>query len=711
MPTPSANAHDHLPSDEGTLREFWRVLMERRRQIVVVWVAVVIAVAVRSVLTPPVFQGVVKILIERENPKVLSFKDVAELDSTRDDYYQTQYKLLQSRSLARKTIEKLNLLQVPEFGGPRDPKVVERSYAARPGEDRDLESTVDLFLARLKIRPEKNTRLVNEVFESARPDGAAQIANVVAELYIEQTLDFRYQTSAEAGRWLGEQILEQRRKVEQAEVNLQQLSEREGIVNIEERRALLEQKLKELGTVATSLKTLRLQREVLYQQMRDAAGPDGLPEVMRNPVIQALRIELANLGRKEADLTERYRDQHPEVLRVRKQIAETRERLTAEARRIVLAAETEYRTALAQEASVTAALEAAKAEALDLSRRSLQYNSAKRELDAAKAVLDSVLSRAKETDVTQELKASNIRIVDRAVVPTRPDRPNLGTDLLLGMILGLGLGVGLALLLDHLDNTVKSPEDVRHHLAAPLLGVVPESSPSGALAKLLVLDGHPQGAFTEGYRVLRTALTYSWSERGSRVVMVTSTVPGEGKTLTAVNLALTLASAEANVLLVDCDLRKSQIHEAIRLPRVPGLSDLLVGNAELAACVHRVEGTPLSVLTSGTPVPSPADLLTGTATKQLIASLRERYDWIVVDTPPVAAVAEPLILAPLADGVVLVAGAEMASRGAIRESLHRLVVTGARVVGIVLNRARGERHAYYYGTYYDIKQPIERAHV
>ena len=334
------------------MRELWRVLQRRRRLILVVATAVLVLGALRSFLTRPVYVGTARILIERENPKVLSFKEVAEIDSGRDDYFQTQYKLLQSRSLARRVIEAEKLLEDPEFGGPRDPAAVKALLASKPGEAADLEGVIDSFLERLSVQPDKNSRLVNVAFSSNAPALAARVANAQARFHIEQTLEFRYQTSSEAGRWLESQILEQRHRVEDLEQAQQELKEQDGIVNIEERRLLLEQKLKDLGASANQLKTARLQKEVLYREMRGAASSEDLPAVMSSPVVQSLRIELAALGRKEAQLAERFLDQHPELMQVRGQIQETRARLGTEAEHIVQTAANDYKTAASQEASV-----------------------------------------------------------------------------------------------------------------------------------------------------------------------------------------------------------------------------------------------------------------------------------------------------------------------------------------------------------------------
>ena len=431
---------------EGHLWDDMHVLLRRRRLVLGVFFGVLTLVILRTLLTQPVYQSTAQILIERTDPTVLSFKEVSQVDAGRDDYYQTQYKLLQSRSLAQRVIEQLNLLNDPEYGGPRTEDHVRAILAQPPGQSREMERAIDAFLARLSVSPVRNSRLVVVAVSSHSPQLAAQATNALATLYIQQSLDLRTRTSSEAGQWLGTQVDEQRKKVEELETRFQGVRESSGIVNVEERRALVDQKLKELGTSLNELKSQRLQKEALWRQMGKAPNPEELPEVMRSPIVQALGIELASLEREQAQLLERYLDEHPEVVKVRNQIQDTQQKLRAESQRVIRAAENDYKAAAAQEASVAAALEAAKQEALDLSRKSISYDSQKREVEAAKQVLDSIMARGKETDVAQELKSSNIRIVDPAAVPQYPVRPRKLHDIVVGAILAAFLSFGHGLL-------------------------------------------------------------------------------------------------------------------------------------------------------------------------------------------------------------------------------------------------------------------------
>jgi capsular exopolysaccharide synthesis family protein len=479
-------------------------------------------------------------------------------------------------------------------------------------------------------------------------------------------------------------------------VALQKFTEREGLANIEERRTLLEQKLRDLGAALTVAKTRRLDKEALYREMRAAANPEELPQVIASPLVQGLRAELAALERQAAQFAARgFLDQHPEVAKVRQQGEGMRHRIAQEARRVVRAAENDYRVAGAQEASASSALEAAKLEAQELSRQGLEYDALKRDLEASKQVTASILTRQKQTDVSRDVQVSNVHVIDPAIVPVTPVSPRPVRDLTLALVLGLGGGVALAFLRDHLDTSVGKPADVRR-LGVPLLGVIPETSAGQSL--LLLSNGHRKEAFAEGYRVLRTALQGPAQDGRGQVLLLTSTLPGEGKSLTSVNLALALASAESRVLLIDADLRRPVLSTLLGTRRTPGLSELLTGVARAEQAIQRVPGSRLFLLPSGTPVRrNPADLLATTALRDLLVSLRGRFDYVILDTPPGGAIADALILSPLADGVLVVARSGKVTRDALVHVLERLANARAFVLGVVLNRARADHDRYDYG--------------
>jgi capsular exopolysaccharide synthesis family protein len=681
------------------LSDYWRVLVRRRLLALLVLLLVVGAVAAWVVLKRPVYEATAQIMIEREIPSVLEFERNGQGGAAAeawDDFYQTQYRLLQSRLLARKVVERLHLLQDPEFGGPRSTAEVQAAEKATAGISPDMEAAIDAFLTRLKIQPVKNSQLVAVTFSAHRPDLAAEAANTLAQVYIQQTLEFRYRVSAEAGAWLSDEAKEQAHKVEAAEAALQKFKEKEGLVSIDERRVLLEQKLKDLGAALTVARTRRLEKEAQFQKMQAAPNPEELPEAISSPLIQGLRTQLAELERQKTQLeAQGYLSRHPEMVKITTQIDGTREKIATEAGRTVRAAENEYRVAAEQEDKIAGAVEGAKAESLDLAQRGLKYDALKRDLQASQSLSDNLVAREKQTDVARDLQASNVHVIDTAIAPTEPVRPRPVRDLGLAVVLGFVLAIGAAFFRDYLDTSVGRPSDVRR-LGIPLLGVIPDTT-----RKALLLGGGDGGRkeplFAEGYRVLRTSLQDPVEGGRGEVLLVTSALAGEGKSLTAANLALTLASSEERVLLLDADLRRPVLHTLVQGRRSPGLVEVLTGAATPKQAIQRVCGGRLDLLACGAEVArNPADLLSTGTLRELIERLRANYDRIVLDTPPAGSIADALVLSRHADGVIVVARAGKVTRNELYHLLERLANARAPLMGIVLNGARPDRDRYDY---------------
>src|SRR5262245_21006783 len=445
---------DGAPHESLHLRDYWGVVWRRKLLIISIFTLIVGAGLARVIFKRPVYEATAQVLIERELPSVLDFEKNPRANEVWDDFYQTQYRLLQSRLLARKVVEKLHLLQDPEFGGPRSPSEVQAAEASAPGTSADMEFTIDTFADQLKIQPIKASQLVTIAFRSFRPELAAQVANTLGEVYIQQTLEFRYRVSAEAGAWLANEGDEQARKVEAAEAALQKFKEKEGLVSIEERRTLLEQKLKDIGSSLNAAKTKRLEKESVYRQMQSVSNPEDVSEALQSPLIQGLKTQLAELERQGAQLSAKgYLDEHPEMVRLRQQVDGTKQKIAFEARRIIRAAEIDYQAAASQEGRVADAVEQAKNESLDLAKRGLKYDALKRDLAASQQLSDNILARQKQTDVTRDVQASNIHIIDTAVVPQGPVSPRPVRDMAVAVVLGLGFALGAAFFRDYLDTS------------------------------------------------------------------------------------------------------------------------------------------------------------------------------------------------------------------------------------------------------------------
>jgi succinoglycan biosynthesis transport protein ExoP len=691
-------------------------MLHKRRGIVVTCFGVSLALAVLyNYTTRPVYRATTQILIDRDTPNVLPSKELVELVQGGMDYYQTQYQLLKGRSLAERAVERLKLQRHPELAtGPMmNPwERVRRFFGRPPSAVVDvsgipLSPAAAAFRSRIDVDPLPGSRLVNLHFRAYDPQVAADAVNMLAQLYIEQSLELRYTTSTEATGWLSERLKEQQVKVEAAEKALQEYREREGLVNQEERQGLVEQKLEMLNGAVLDARTDRIAKESLYNQIA-AQGPgqiESFPLVLGSEPVQALKAELALLQKEEAQLAETLGDRHPDMVRVRSQIRRTQEKIRTEIRAVAAAAESEYRTALAKEARLAATLEAVKKEAQETNRKSIEYGVLKREMETNRQLYQDLLTKTKQTGLETELKTTNIRVVEKAERPRGPISPNKMRNYQMAIILGLLIGIGLALGFEHLDNTFKTPEDVKEHLQVPFLGMVPDvglktagGAVRGPTASQILKN--PSSAVADAYRVLRTNLIFTSAETTGRVLLVTSASPSEGKTTTLANLATALAQNGAKVLAVDGDLRRPTLNRHFGLEKTPGLSDLIVGKAAASQAIQSTRVNGLQVLACGYQPPNPAELLGSPMMKQILEALRAHYDWVLIDAPPLLAMADAPVLASLVEGVVLVLAAEAATKPAVMRAIDQVHNVGGKVTGVVLNKVNLERNSYYYSQYY-----------
>jgi capsular exopolysaccharide synthesis family protein len=333
-----------------------------------------------------------------------------------------------------------------------------------------------------------------------------------------------------------------------------------------------------------------------------------------------------------------------------------------------------------------------------MNRKGIEYGVLAREAASNRQIFESLMQRTKETGISGELKTSNIRVVDAAETPRGPIKPNKRNNMLFALFGGAALACGLALFFEYLDNRIKSPDEVKQYLGLPFLGMVPalfdKNNPNP-----LITGGVPNN-FSESFRAVRTNLLFSSAEEGSRSIVITSTGPGEGKTVVASNLAVALAQAGQRVLLVDADMRKPRVHSVFEKPREPGLSNVLVGNAKSSESVHKTKVPGLWIMSAGAQPPNPAELLGSKRFKDFMASLSQHFDWVMVDTPPVMAVTDASVVAHLVTGVLFVVGAEMTSRNAAQRATEQLDHARAKFVGVVLNRVDLQHNSYYYSQYY-----------
>jgi capsular exopolysaccharide synthesis family protein len=702
------------------LLDYVRVLYKRRWTAVTAFLIVFLSVTIYVFTATPLYVSRAQILIEKENVNVVTFKEAVEQDQITDDYYQTQYRLLQSRTLARRTLDALQLWNHPQFASRRANAVsvgtLVRASAATiggwlttaPAEDRAADETkgqsaaIDRFLGALTVSPIRNSRLVDVKFESSDAALSARVADALTKAYIEQNIEFKFTSSKEASDWLGERLGEQRKQVEASEQALQRYREQTDSVALEDKQNIVVQKLADLNTAVTRAKTERLQKEAFYHQIvslqGDRAAIETFPAILSNTFIQQQKGELAEIQRQQAQLSHKLGPHHPDMVKLGLAIQTVDAKLQAEIAKVVQATRNDYEAALAQEHSLVQALDQQKRDALELNRKGIGYSALQRDAVSNRQIFDGLLLRTKETGISGDLKTSHIRVVDAAEVPRAPSSPSKRLDLALALVGGIAVALGLSFFFEYLDSRINTPDELRSHLGLAYLGMVPALSVKN-IHDPLINNGVPAN-FAEAFRAIRTNVLFSSTLEGGRSIVVTSTGPGEGKTLVSANLAIALAEAGRRVLLVDADMRKPRLHSLLGVHQEPGLSNVMVGAVKPSDAVQKTSVANLWVLPAGMRPPNPAELLGAARFKDFLLTVTQHFDWAILDTPPVMAVTDACVVAHLANGALFVIGADMTSRHAAVQALEQLEHVKSRSIGGVLNRVDLQHNGYYYSQYY-----------
>jgi polysaccharide biosynthesis transport protein len=686
------------------LRQYLSAVHKRRWLSATCLAVTLLGATLYNYTTRPVYRASAQILIDRDAPRVLPNPNLAT-DQGGADYFQTQYELLRGRSLAQRVVESLQLNEKPEFQLGSRVSPWERLHGPLRTETQALAVTAvaNAVRGRLTVEPLPGGHLVNLYFWAYDPALAAQTVNAIAALYIAQARSSRSKISTEADVWLTDRVEAQQAKSDKAEQALQAFREHEGLVNVEERQGLTDQKLAALAAALVSARTERIGKETLLAQMR-ALPPLQLstfPAMMDNANVQKARAEVVDLQAEQTRLAETLGDRHPDMVKLRARLALAEEKLKVEIGAFVGSVEAGCEMARQQERGLAEAVETAKREALVLDRASIGYGVLKRDVETHQQLLRELRGRSQQTGLETELTSSSISLVEPAEIPRAPISPRTVWNYEMALAAGLMLGLGLAVLFERLDNTVKTPEDVKA-LDLPFLGMIPELKLGGEERGE---DGphvvrQPQSPVAEAYRVLRTNVLFSSAENSGRVLLVSSANPGEGKTTTVANLAASLAENGARVLAIDADLRRPTLHQHFGREKTPGLSDTIVGACLTAQALQPTRQKGLQLLPCGYLPPNPTELLGAANTRELIASLRKRYDWVLIDAPPVLAMADTPVLAPWADGVILVVWADVCPRPALQRAVDQLKAVGGKITGVVLNKVDLARNSYYYSQHY-----------
>ncbi len=701
--------------EEVHLRDYLQVIQKHRWTVITAFVVLVTTVTIGSFSTTPIYSASTTIQIDKEPPKVLKFEDVVQIDGGAYDYYPTQQKIIQSRVIARKVVEQLALWNHSQF--QEKSMVGEATAAVVPHvETEAMEELIDSFLELLSVVMVKKSRLAEITYDSAYPELSAEVANQVAQAYIDYNLESKYKATEKARDWLSRQLKEFQAKVEVSEEALHSFARKNGIFSLEKDENLVIKRLEELNGALSTAESDRISKESFYKEVTQYS-PDTMLIAQNAGLeyVNGLKKELSGLESEYVKLRDLYKHDYPRVVRLKAQMESLEKKLEVEFENFVKGTELAYKISLERERLLRAAFEEQKELALKMKEKSVQYNILKREVDTNKELYDGLLQRVKETGVSAGLETSNIQVVDMAVVPQFPSKPNKLRNILLSMVMGLFMGVGLAFFREYFDYTIKDPDEISKLFNLPTLGLVPslqstlqkygkKGNGHGAQPSVedlyLVSQKYPRSSVSEACRTFRTSLLFSTPGHPPKTILVTSNNPREGKTFVSCNLGIVLAQGGARTLIIDADLRRPFCHKAFSVSNSPGITDLLTGHATLQEVIVSTEIGGLDVLPAGPTSPNPPELLDSRQFMDIIEELEKEYDFIVFDSAPVMHFADSLILANKVDGTVIVTRSEKTTKDDLRNSIGLMEGVQANVLGVVMNVIDISKSDYYYNYYY-----------
>jgi succinoglycan biosynthesis transport protein ExoP len=707
-----------LSPREPHLYDYLLILRKHQWLILSFMLAVVTIVAIATFRMQPVYIATARIEMDRENANILPFQGSDSYDFMMDleNYIETQSKILTSETLALQTIRNSGLSARPEFSSPDGP-----SEAIASGSLANQKRPPELagFLGSLSVKRVPNSRLMDVSFESTDPLLAARIVNAHIATYIEQNFRSRYDATTRATTWLTDQLEELKIKVQKAEDARIAYERQNQIWTLDDKQNITTQRLSDVNKQLTDAQSERMRKESLYQFAK-SGNLDAVPQVQSNTGLVDLLKKRTDASSQYNDALSQYGPNFPKVQRLQAQLKELDDSVEKEKQKILAVLESDYREVRQRETLLTQALDQQKAEANRMAEKLVEYNILKREAEANKTLYDGLMTKFKETAISQSLRSSNIRVVDPAMIPSTPARPAKTRNVTLAFLVGLVGGIGLALLREYMDNTVKTPDDIESLARLPSLAVVPQFADSNGTAKKQRLlqgfaaNGHekrielvaqhlPKSQMSEAFRALRTSILLSQADHPPQVILVTSALPREGKTTAAANLAVTLAQLGDRTVLVDADLRKPGVGRLLNLGsgKYAGLSSYLAGVSSLDLVTVPHPTIPnLAAIPTGPLPPNPADLLSSHKLADAIAELRTKYKFIVIDSPPVMAATDAVILSVQTDGVLLVVRSGETPKEAFTRTRDLLSSVKCRILGVVLNAVDSSAPDYYYSYRY-----------
>ncbi|HHT9145580.1 MAG TPA: GumC family protein [Candidatus Wunengus sp. YC61] len=705
-------------NEEIHLLDYLKIIQKRMWMVIIFFVVVVAVATIKTFKIVPEYRATARVVLE-QNTLNVGFQQVAsDTRFTSSDFYTNQTEIIKSRSLAKKVIDSLNLKNDPEFNP--SPKGKDQVLVQKERHDPFAETQfINKFLGPLKVSLMRNSGIVNISYEGPNPQLITRITNNIVKAYIEQDWEKRYNVAKDALEWLNKQLKDVKIVLEESEAALQRYKKENDLIAIEtvksnadnlasEGQNVVLQRLMELNAAVTNAKTERVKLEVLCNKLKEFKNTQdkdeniqSIPGVVQNGLIQNLKANYARAENEFALLSQRYGMKHPKMTQLTVELNTIRDSITKEVAWICDSIATEYDIAKNREATLLEVLERQKNEVFALGDKAIQYGVLKREVDTNKQMYETLLTRMKETNLTEDLKTSNIKVLDYAEVPLGPFKPNKNLNILLGIIVGLTCGVGIAFIMEYMDNTIRTQEDVEKYLGTSLLGIVGHIPLDKKDIKVTELIAHdlPKHTISEALKCIRTSIMFSHPDNPKKTILVTSATPTEGKTLISSNLAIVMAQTGKKVLLIDADLRKPSVHKLFQIDKSLGLSNLLVKSNDLRTVLATTHIPNVYAIPCGPIPPNPSELLSSPAMAENLKLAKEEFEWILIDSPPLLSVTDARILSSFVDGIIFVMRGNKANRDASRKALSFLSDVKDKILGVVINDVDISKDKYYYQYY------------
>lgn len=723
-----------MQNDVIDLSQLLAVLLRYKLQIAGFTAAVTLMVILVTFSLTPIYQATTTLLIQQEESKVLSIEEMYGAEMQSQDYYNTQYEILKSRSIAEKVVSKLNLLSNPLFNA----SLREKSWTAGlfnwrewlglslPEEVNEAEQArqifdgaVNSFAANIRIQPVKKTKIVKIHFTSEDKKLAAQVSDAIAEAYIASYLESKLELTTTAHSWMQNKMQSLGNELKLAELALQNYREQENLVDVDGIMTLSNSELQSLTLNYVAARQQRSQSQAVLTQIKklgddkDIEAFFNLPEVLSHALIQNLKQQQSITQSKVEELEKRYGPKHPKMIAAISERDAYNASIRRQVQSIVAGIHQQHAADLARERLLKAQLDEAKLRAQKITRKQFQLLGLEREVSTKKELYNTFFRRIQETSAAAGIQEVNARIVDRAFVPNAPIKPKKKLIVLLAMILAFMVSCGLVILLDMLNNTIRSLRDVEEKLNLPVLGILPDISKTATYVKnefakkgdsgdidiLKAFNDNDNKAYSEAVRNIRTSLTLSSLDHPRKTYMVTSTAPSEGKSSASISLALAL-SQMGKTIVVGGDLRRPGLIKKFGIkPGTAGLANVLSGAVRLDEAIQSVGD--LDVLIAGIVPPNPQELL-ASGIADVLDALKADYEYVIVDCPPIQSVADGIVLSKLCDGLIYVVEADRVAVPAIQHAVGRLLQVGAPILGVIINKANssaGGYGDYAYGYY------------